>query len=557
MPHSAHPAHALGAGVGLRAPHYRQFLEQRPRAGWLEVHTENYLDQGGWDWHVLQELRRDYPLSLHGVGLGLGSARGFSEQHLERVRVLVRAVQPALVSEHLSWGAVFGRHLNDLLPLALNAAALDLLSERVHRVQDKLQRRILLENVSTYVRFRDDAMSEAEFLAALARRTGCGLLLDINNLYVNQCNHGEDALAAIAAIAPGTVGEFHLAGHLATPDAVIDHHGAQVAAPVWALYEAALRRFGPLPTLIEWDTDIPALDVLLAEADKAAAIAERVAAGQGAGAAGSAGVSFAPLQAAPAAASADGDALAASQQAFAAGLLNIAESAPALAAFQGEGKEHGYALYRGNLTVTWRKTLSSAYPVIAQLVGEEFFDALSAEYGRAHPSSSGDLNQFGAEFASFLRTFPHTTELPYLPDMARLEWSLHRAHYAADAPAMTAADLAAVPPEAIEDACLALRSACIPLAFDYSVVQLWQAHQPDGPPFPGLMEAPSHALIARPRWKTEVLPLSPASHAALAVLHGGGNFGAALDAAFDIDETFDVAAHLQQWLEHAVFSTIA
>lgn len=557
MPHSAHPAHALGAGVGLRAPHYRQFLEQRPRAGWLEVHTENYLDQGGWDWHVLQELRRDYPLSLHGVGLGLGSARGFSEQHLERVRVLVRAVQPALVSEHLSWGAVFGRHLNDLLPLALNAAALDLLSERVHRVQDRLQRRILLENVSTYVRFRDDAMSEAEFLAALARRTGCGLLLDINNLYVNQCNHGEDALAAIAAIAPGTVGEFHLAGHLATPDAVIDHHGAQVAAPVWALYEAALRRFGPLPTLIEWDTDIPALDVLLAEADKAAAIAERVAAGQGAGAAGSAGVSFAPLQAAPAAASADGDALAASQQAFAAGLLNIAESAPALAAFQGEGKEHCYALYRGNLTVTWRKTLSSAYPVIAQLVGEEFFDALSAEYGRAHPSSSGDLNQFGAEFASFLRTFPHTAELPYLPDMARLEWSLHRAHYAADAPAMTAADLAAVPPEAIEDACLALRPACTPLAFDYSVVQLWQAHQPDGPPFPGVMEAPSHALIARPRWKTEVLSLSPASHAALAVLHGGGNFGVALDAAFDIDETFDVAAHLQQWLEHAVFSTIA
>jgi uncharacterized protein (UPF0276 family) len=555
MPHSAHPAHALGAGVGLRAPHYRQFQEQRPRAGWLEVHTENYLDQGGWDWHVLQELRRDYPLSLHGVGLGLGSARGFSEQHLERVRALVRAVQPALVSEHLSWGAVFGRHLNDLLPLALNAAALDLLSERVQRVQDKLQRRILLENVSTYVRFRDDAMSEAEFLAALAQRTGCGLLLDINNLYVNQCNHGEDALAAIAAIAPGTVGEFHLAGHLATPDAVIDHHGAEVAAPVWALYEAALRRFGPLPTLIEWDTDIPALEVLLAEADKAAAIAGRVAAGRGASA--SAGASLAaPQKTAPASTPGGADALAASQQAFAAGLLDIAESAPALAAFQGEGKQHCYALYRGNLTVTWRKTLASAYPVIAQLVGEEFFDALSAEYGRAHPSSSGDLNQFGAGFAGFLSTFPHTAELPYLPDMARLEWSLHRAHYAADAPAVSAADLAAVPPEAIEDACLPLRPACTPLAFGYSVVQLWQAHQPDGPPFPQHMDAPSHALMARPRWKTEVLPLSPAAYAALAVLHGGGNFGAALDAAFDIDETFDVAAHLQQWLEHAVFSAI-
>jgi hypothetical protein len=140
--------------------------------------------------------------------------------------------------------------------------------------------------------------------------------------------------------------------------------------------------------------------------------------------------------------------------------------------------------------------------------------------------------------------------------MARLEWSLHRAHYAADAPAVSAADLAAVPPEAIEDARLPLRPACTPLAFGYSVVQLWQAHQPDGPPFPDHMGAPSHALVARPRWKTEVLPLSPAAYAALAVLHGGGNFGAALDAAFDIDETFDVAAHLQQWLEHAVFSAI-
>jgi uncharacterized protein (UPF0276 family) len=189
------------AGVGLRAPHYRQFLEQRPHVGWLEVHTENYLSQSGWDWHVLQQLRPDYRFSLHGVGLGLGSARGFSDAHLDKVRALVERVEPFLVSEHLSWGAVHDRNLNDLLPLTLSHAALDLLAERVERVQEKLKRRILLENVSTYVRFRDDAMSEAEFLAALARRTGCGLLLDVNNLYVNQCNHGEDAMSALAATA--------------------------------------------------------------------------------------------------------------------------------------------------------------------------------------------------------------------------------------------------------------------------------------------------------------------------------------------------------------------
>ena len=273
LQHSTRPASQHGVGVGLRAPHYRQFLEQRPQVGWLEVHTENYLGQSGWDWHVLQQLRRDYPVSLHGVGLGLGSARGFSEPHLERVRALVERVEPMLVSEHLSWGAVHDRHLNDLLPLTLDRAALDLLAERVDQVQARLKRQILLENVSSYVRFRDDSMSEAEFMAALARRTGCALLLDVNNLYVNQRNHGEDALAALAAIAPGSVGEIHLAGHLETATAVIDHHGAAVAQPVWELYRAALARFGSVPTLIEWDTDIPPLEELLVEARKAEAIA--------------------------------------------------------------------------------------------------------------------------------------------------------------------------------------------------------------------------------------------------------------------------------------------
>ena len=266
----------LGIGVGLRAPHYRDFLERRPKVGWLEVHTENYLDTGGWDSHVLQLLRRDYPISLHGVGLGIGSARGFSEHHLERISEVVRRIEPALVSEHLCWGAVDDRHLNDLLPMPLTREALDLVCKRVDHVQEKLGRRILLENVSTYLRYRDDAMSEAEFLAALAARTGCGILLDVNNLYVNLRNHGEDPLAALEAIMPGTVGEIHLAGHLVTPDAVIDHHGDRVAPEVWELYERALQRFGNVSTLIEWDTDLPALDVLLEEAKRAQNLVDKV-----------------------------------------------------------------------------------------------------------------------------------------------------------------------------------------------------------------------------------------------------------------------------------------
>ncbi len=265
-----------GFGVGLRSCHYRDFLERRPAVDWLEVHSENFFGEGGWDLHVLEQLRRDYPLSLHGVGLGIGSASAdHFESHLARIAVLVERFEPALVSEHLCWASIPGRHLNDLLPMPLTEEALDLVSRRVERAQHRLGRSILLENVSSHLRFTADRLQETEFLERLARRTGCGVLLDVNNLYVNQCNHGEDARQAMRALT-SLPGEIHLAGHLVTEDSVVDHHGDHVAEPVWDLYREALARFGAVPTLIEWDTDIPPLDVLLAEAERARQLAGEV-----------------------------------------------------------------------------------------------------------------------------------------------------------------------------------------------------------------------------------------------------------------------------------------
>ncbi|MDN2717086.1 DUF692 family multinuclear iron-containing protein [Janthinobacterium sp. SUN120] len=536
------PVQAL-AGVGLRAAHYRDFLARRPRVGWLEVHTENYLQPSGWDNHVLDTLRQDYPVSLHGVGLGLGSARGFSESHLQRVRAVVERIEPVLVSEHLSWGAVAQQQLNDLLPLALNGAALDLLCARVGRVQDVLKRPILLENVSTYLRFADDAMSEAQFLAELARRSGCGLLLDINNLYVNQCNHGEDAMTAMQSIAPGSVGELHLGGHLITPHAVIDHHGAAVADPVWDLYAAALQHFGAVPTLVEWDTDLPTIDVLLGEADKAQAMLARHApptSWQGIA-----------LPAPPPPASLD--ALSAGQQAFATALLDAEATLPS---FAGEAVPQRFALYRGNMNATWRRTLAHAYPVVLALVGEEFLGGLARAYGRQMPSDSADLNQFGARFADFLATFPHISDLPYLPDMARLEWAVHLAHYAADAQGLAPESLAALHPDQLEVRRFSLHPACALLESDWQVAALWQAHQEGGRQgmFPQDMQVASCALVCRTRWKAQVLLLDAAAHAALLALRQGQTFGAALDAAFELDPAFDLAAHLRQWLAHAVLT---
>ncbi len=262
---------ALGAGIGLRAPHYAEFMGARPTAGWVEVHSENYFGAGGRDRHVLEQVRRDYPVSLHGVGLGLGSADGYREEHAHKLRALAAWVEPAFVSEHLCWGAAAGRHFNDLLPLPYTQEALALVANRVARLQDLLGRRILVENVSSYLELAPGEMGEGELLAALAKRSGCGLLLDVNNLYVNQMNLGRDALAQMRALDPESVEEIHLAGYFEGEHCLVDTHGARVAEPVWRLYEAALRLFGPVPTLIEWDTDIPPLQVLLGEAAEAQA----------------------------------------------------------------------------------------------------------------------------------------------------------------------------------------------------------------------------------------------------------------------------------------------
>lgn len=266
----------LGVGVGLRAKHYHEFLERRPDVGWLEVHSENYFGAGGYDLHVLKRLRADYPLSLHGVGLALGSAAPEAGGHVAKLKRLVEAIEPVLVSEHLCWGRARGRHFNDLLPLPYTDEALTLMEERVAALQDALGRQVLVENVSSYVEFRASDIPEGEFIGALARRSGCGVLLDLNNLYVNQLNHGGDALAAMRAIPVESVAEIHLAGHLVTETCVIDTHGDRVAEPVWRLYQAALERFGGVPTLIEWDTDIPPLEVLIDEAGRARTMREDI-----------------------------------------------------------------------------------------------------------------------------------------------------------------------------------------------------------------------------------------------------------------------------------------
>lgn len=267
------------AGIGLRFRHHRAILDQRPRIGWLEVHSENYFG-GGPSVRTLEDIRRDYPLSLHGVGLSLGSAEGIDPIHLARLRNLVRRLEPGLVSEHLSWSVADGAYLGDLLPLPLTEEALEIFCRHVDRVQAALDRRILIENPSSYLRWRHSTIPEWDFLVAVARRTGCGILCDVNNIAVSAWNHGWDAEAYLAALPPAMVEEIHLAGHairtIEGRTLRIDDHGSRVTEQVWALYAEALARFGAVPTLIEWDTAVPPLEVLLDEAALATGLLRRL-----------------------------------------------------------------------------------------------------------------------------------------------------------------------------------------------------------------------------------------------------------------------------------------
>ncbi|MEQ1805340.1 MAG: DUF692 domain-containing protein [Burkholderiaceae bacterium] len=278
-----------GVGIGLRQPHYEQALEARVDLAFVEVHSENFFAAGGATRAVLRRARELYALSLHGVGLGLGSAAGIDAWHLGRLEHLVREVEPVRVSDHASFarvarpGAAAVLHANDLLPVAFTPAALDIMVRNVGVVQERLRRTILVENVSAYVTFNDAPMSEAEFLLALCRRSGCGVLLDLNNLMVNALNAAApDPVAACCGVVDSlpreVVGEIHLAGYADTDAWAVDDHGSRVRPSVWQVYRHALRRFGAVPTLIEWDTEIPRFDVLLDEADRAVACRREAAA---------------------------------------------------------------------------------------------------------------------------------------------------------------------------------------------------------------------------------------------------------------------------------------
>ena len=554
-------AHALpkAAGIGLRSPHIAEMEARRPAIAWLEVHSENYFVDGGPTLATLQRLRRDYPVSLHGVGLSLGSTDALDRSHLAKLQRLIERIEPALVSEHLCWSGVEGRCLNDLLPLPYTDEVLAHLCTRIDAVQEALGRTIALENLSSYLAFSGATMNEWEFVAAVARRTGCRLLVDVNNIYVSAINHGFDAETYLDAIPPAAVAEIHLAGFEQHDGVLIDTHSRPVAPEVWALYRKALQRFGPQPTLVEWDADIPSLDRLLEEAATAQAAINGTAPpciGE-------------PIpierEAAPTATPANTRPLRDLQSAFVHALLadDGAASDPSLAS--GPDVPSRLAIYRNAVFAHYRRALQSSYPVVARLVGLPFFNAAVDAFVRARPSTSGDLNVYGDRFGDFLQGYPPAATLPYLPEVARLEWAMDEALRAADvseAPAAVLTELAAfaaVAPEQLSRLRMRLHPSCRLLVSAYPTLRIWQANQAldAGDEFIDVAQGGDALLIHRDGNRVAIDRIAPSACAFLMALRDGRDLDAAMDAAEDIDPDFDLENALRSHIAMGIIVGIA
>lgn len=474
------PAPFLGHGIGLRREHYAEILAGEVACDWFEAISENYMAVGGRARKVLLAVRERYPVTLHGVSLGIGNTDPPDEAYLEALVALAAEVEPAWVSDHLCWTGVEGRTSHDLLPLPYTEEALAHVVERVRRVQDRLGRPLVLENVSSYVTWRTSTIPEEEFLAELARRSGCGLLLDVNNVFVSATNHGGDPRRWLEAIPKGSVWQIHLAGPSEAGPLLVDTHDHPVRPEVWELYREAVRRFGEVSSLVEWDDRIPEIGVVLAERDKAAGIAAEARAGQleaderdGESSTGGErvereeerrrGLSSTPRAGLSTENGPDPMLGLRGGQRVLMELVRAPEGVAKALEERGGAREEVAALFAGDERMSavarlevyagmyffrLRDSLAEDFARTAAALGEARWHNLVTDYLLAHPPRSWSLRWAGEALPEFLRAHAYGAELPWLADAAALEQARNEAFQALDATPLRPEELVAVPPEA-------------------------------------------------------------------------------------------------------------
>ncbi len=567
-------------GISLKPEHYRDILDTDPNIGWFEVHPENYMVLGGPPLRWLKVIRERWPLSLHGVGMSLGSSERPPDDHLQALKRLIDRFDPFLVSEHLSWSRTGKIFLTDLLPLPMTKEALDAVAGNVSHAQDVLGRQILIENPSVYLALAGDGIPETEFLRELSMRTGCGLLLDINNVYVAARNLDFDARDYLGAYPMAAVGEIHLSGHATERrdnlEICIDDHGSPVPDGVWALYEEVVPQCPEAPVLIERDDNIPALAELLAEATRAETALAGIPAGNCATQRHPIRQQNNNLQAAPAS---TGFGLADFQETFrhAMGVGHDTSGAgytgeqttpaareyadaallPALAHTGGMSQHVRLDVYRNNIASALVWSLRGLYPSLLSLAGEEFFDAMARDYACQNPPAHGVLCEYGHDFPEFVGRFASAADWPYFADAAHLDLAWFCAYAAPEAAPCNPARLASITPEDLPAIQLALHPSHTLLRSPWPLdrireVALGDADSQDAV---DIGENPALLLVIRPQAEVEIRTLDEGGFAFLQALESGGTLAEAAAEATAQDSVFDAARHLADHLEGGTFSS--
>lgn len=506
MAHDLIATRGTGFGLGLRTQHYADFLARKQPLDWLEIITDNYLIDGGKPLAVIDAIRRDYPVAMHGVAMSIGASQGVDVPYLQRVKALADRIEPLWVSDHLCWTGPGPEQLHDLYPLPYTDESARHVIAQIRRAQDVLGRRLVLENVSSYIRYRHDSASEWQFLAHIAQEADCLLLVDVNNIYVSSVNHGFDPLSYLHALPAHRVQQIHLAGHSDNGDHIIDTHDHPVALPVWDLYAQACQRFGAVAAMIERDDHIPPLAELLDEM----AIARRVAAEH---VAPPEPVAITSITLAP---TADPTGLAAAQRHFADRVL-----ANALPPEMPEDLITGrLPIYHHAYRARLAEVLADTYAKTCLYMGSDTFEAHARDYAVAHPPRTRSLNRYGEGLVGTLRAaYPDN---PELHELAQLDWDLRTRFDSADVPTLETA--AAQASDTWTTRPGVLHPSALLRAITTNVVGVWNAiHTDDDVPEAVALPAPATLLVWRKGHQPHFRTLDAAEAAWVQALHAGAS----------------------------------
>jgi uncharacterized protein (UPF0276 family) len=553
-----------GFGLGLRTPHYQDFLQGSPsaqRVDWLEIVTDNFLVDGGKPLVVLEQIRRDYSIAMHGVAMSIGASEGIDLTYVDRVKALADRVEPMWISDHLCWIGHGKNQLHDLYPLPYTDEAAQHVIAQIRRVQDRLQRRLVLENVSSYIQFRDSARAEWEFLSYIATQADCLLLLDVNNVYVSSVNHAFNPLEYLDALPADRVQQIHLAGHSNQGAHIIDTHDHPVADAVWALYRAACERFGAVATMIERDDHIPALGELVSELDRARDTCADVMRGGTRGNHHARGTQMAyaeesgdaiQTQARPRAS------LAVTQQRFADYVLNRSEPPPLslLRSPHDADATSRAAIYANAYQARLSEVLGDTFGKTLLYMGSDLFDHHARAYALAHPPQTRSLSRYGDRFVDHLRAqYPGS---PELIELATLDFTLRTRFDSHDAPAMSALDAAADTSAAWLTRRSVLHPGVMLIAVSTNVVQLWHAIDGDVDVPPATLLPTGATLLI---WRQELQPhfrtLDADEAAFLQALHDGCAIAEAADqfaGAGRLADPNQLAEWLQMWWQDGLLA---